>query len=93
MKRLDIQLKELILAALFAALTCVSAFLAIPISVVPFTLQVLIVLTVGALVGKKIGLLSQITYILLGLVGLPVFANGNSGWVYFIGPTGGFIVS
>jgi biotin transport system substrate-specific component len=93
MKRLDIQLKELILAALFAALTCVSAFLAIPISVVPFTLQVLIVLTVGALVGKKIGLLSQITYILLGLIGLPVFANGNSGWGYFIGPTGGFIVS
>jgi len=93
MKRFKIELRELILGALFAAITCISAYLAIPNSIVPFTLQVLIVLTIGGLVGKKIGLLSQITYVLLGLVGLPVFAGGNSGWGAISGPTGGFIVS
>lgn len=86
-------IRVLILAALFAALTCVSAYLSIPVSVVPFTLQVLVVLTVGVIIGKRAALMSQITYVLLGLVGLPVFAGGNSGIGALSGPTGGYIIS
>ena len=85
-------IRELILAALFAALTAVSALITIPLTLVPFTLQVLVVLTAGVIVGKKIGLMSMITYTLLGCVGLPVFAGGNSGLGYLSGPTGGFVL-
>lgn len=85
-------IREMILAALFAALTCVGAFITIPITVVPFTLQVLFSLIAGALLGKKVGAISQIVYVLLGVIGLPVFAGGKAGIGIIAGPTGGFII-
>lgn len=86
------KIRELILAGLFAALTCVGAFITIPIGPVPITFQVLFTFIAGALLGKKIGALSQLVYVLLGMIGLPVFAGGNSGIGAITGPTGGFII-
>ena len=67
--------KSMILAALFAALTAVGALIRIPTPISSFTLQVLFVAMSGVLLGCKWGFLSQAAYILLGLVGLPIFVS------------------
>lgn len=86
--------KEIILAALFAALTCILSLIKIPvpISPTPITLQVLAVALSGAILGKKLGFFSQVTYVLLGAIGLPVFAGGTGGFNAIVGPTGGYII-
>ncbi len=83
---------SLILAALFAGLTALGAILRIPFPPVPFTLQVLLVLLSGLLLGSRIGLVSQGVYIFLGLAGLPIFAGGG-GLPYVLSPTFGYIFS
>lgn len=69
--------KMMILAALFAALTAVGAFIKIPTPISSFTLQVLFTSIAGVLLGRKWGLASQAVYVLLGLAGLPVFTFGG----------------
>lgn len=60
-----------------------------PLSPVPFTLQTLSVLVVGAALGSVRGVLSMLVYALAGVAGLPWFANHTSGWG---GPSFGYIV-
>ena len=62
------------LAALFAALTAIGAFLQIPVGITSITLQFLFTSLAGLLLGAKWGALSQLVYVILGLVGLPVWA-------------------
>jgi biotin transport system substrate-specific component len=78
-------------AALFAAFTAVGAFIKIPIPYIPFTLQILSVYLAGALLGPKLGSLSQLCYVLLGLVGLPIFTEGG-GPGYIFKPTFGYLI-
>lgn len=85
------QTKSMILAALFAALTAVGALIRIPTPISSFSLQVLFVAMSGVLLGSKWGLLSQLTYILLGLVGLPIFVSGG-GPGAMLQPTFGFLL-
>lgn len=87
-------LRQLILAALFAAVTAVMSIIAIPLGFtpVPFTLQVLAVLLAGAVLGMKTGFISQLTYVILGAVGLPVFAQNKGGIAVLFGPRGGYII-
>src|SRR5690606_5542129 len=60
---------------------------------VPFSLQTLSVLLVGAALGSRLGFAAVSLYIVQGLAGLPVFSGGNSGWVYFsAAPSAGYIV-
>jgi biotin transport system substrate-specific component len=80
-----------------AALTAIAAQIAIPAYPVPFTLQTLVVLLVGATLGSRRGGLSLGVYSLAGLAGLPVFApkaDGSHvvGFAAFVGPTAGFIL-
>jgi biotin transport system substrate-specific component len=82
----------MVYASLLAALTGASAVFAFPIGPVPITLQVLFVLLSGGLLGPKWGPVSMGLYLLLGLVGLPVFAGGTSGIGHLLGPTGGYMV-
>ena len=63
----------------------------LPFSPVPVTGQTLAVLLIGALLGSRRGALSLATYLLGGLMGLPVFASGASGPLYVMGPTGGYL--
>lgn len=84
-------LLDIIFIALFAALISVFAQIAIP-TTVPFTLQTLGVFISAALLGCKRGTLSVIIYILLGLIGLPVFSSFSGGLGKLTGPTGGYIV-
>jgi biotin transport system substrate-specific component len=76
---------------LMAGLTAVGAFIRIPLPYIPFTLQVLFVFLAGALLGARLGALSQLVYLGLGLAGLPVFAGG-AGPGSVLKPSFGYIV-
>jgi len=80
------------LASLFSTLTALGAYISIPISHVPITLQTFFVYLAGAILGSKLALLSQIIYILIGIIGFPVFAYGKAGFGVLIGPTGGYLI-
>ncbi len=82
---------DLVLVAAGAALTTVAAQISIPWIPVPFTLQTFAVLLVGASIGPIRGAVSMALYVVLGLVGLPVFAEQTSGWIGAL-PTGGYIL-
>jgi biotin transport system substrate-specific component len=84
--------RELVLTALFAALTAVGAFIKIPTPWSAFTLQVLFVFLAGALLGPKYAFLSQLVYVGLGLLGVPIFTGGG-GFTYVLKPTFGFLLS
>ncbi|HQM94590.1 biotin transporter BioY [Candidatus Dojkabacteria bacterium] len=84
--------KEVSLVALFSALTAVGGFISIPFYPVPLTLQVFFVLLSGAILGKKLGALSQMVYLGLGIIGAPVFHNFTGGIGILFGPTGGFLL-
>jgi biotin transport system substrate-specific component len=88
------ELRMMVFASLFAALTAVGAYIQIPIpfSPLPVTLQVFFVLLAGSMLKSKWGGLSIIVYTLLGIAGLPVFAGGSSGMGVLFGPTGGYII-
>lgn len=83
--------KDLVMCSLFAALITVGAFIKIPVPVVPFTLQLLFTMMAGLLLGGKLGALSVCAYIFMGLVGLPVFAEGG-GFAYILKPSFGYII-
>jgi biotin transport system substrate-specific component len=87
------ELRKMVFASLFAALTAAGAYIQVPIplSPVPVTLQVFFVLLAGSMLKSKWGSLSMIVYTLLGVAGLPVFSGGSSGLGVLFGPTGGYI--
>ncbi len=82
--------KHIIFAGLFAALTAIGAYIRIPLPYVPLTLQVFFCLLSGILLGARIGMISQIVYIAVGLVGVPVFTSGG-GPGYVLNPTFGYL--
>jgi biotin transport system substrate-specific component len=85
-------LRGMVYASMFGALTAVGAYIMIPLPPVPVTLQTLFVYLAGALLGGPLAALSQVVYILLGVIGLPVFAGGKAGAGVLLGPTGGYLI-
>ncbi|MCD6559927.1 MAG: biotin transporter BioY [Palaeococcus sp.] len=85
--------REITLTALFAALTAIGAQISIPLGEVPITLQVLFVLLSGLILGARLGFMSQAIYVLMGALGLPVFAGFKGGLPIIYGPTGGYIIA
>lgn len=85
---------RLLAAGAFLILTILSAFVRIPLffTPVPLTLQTFFVLLSGALLGRKLGVVTQAAYMFLGLTGQQVFTGAGSGSLYLLGPTGGYIV-
>ena len=79
--------------ALMAAVTAVAAQIVIPLSPVPFTFQVLAVVLSGLLLGPRYGALAMGIYLLVGAVGVPVFAQFQGGLGIILGPTGGYLIS
>ena len=83
--------RSLILAALFAALTAIGAFLKIPLGALSLTLQFFFTAMAGVLLGPRWGAASQAVYVALGLAGLPVFTMGG-GLGYVFQPSFGFLL-
>lgn len=83
---------NMVMMALFAAITCVLAPLAVPIGPVPISLTNLVIYISLYVLGWKRGTITYIVYLLVGLVGLPVFSGFEGGIGKFVGPTGGYLV-
>ena len=82
---------DLAYIAIFAVLIAICSWISIP-AAVPFTLQTFgVFIAVGVLGGKR-GSLSVLVFILLGAIGIPVFANFSGGIGVLAGPTGGYII-
>ena len=81
----------LVLTALFAALTAIGAFFKIPFALAAISLQFLFTAMAGILLGAGYGALSQGVYVLIGLVGVPIFALGG-GFSYVLQPTFGYLL-
>ena len=86
-----VDVKGMVLCALFAAMIAAGAFLRIPIPYVPFTLQFLFTNLAGLLLGSRRGFISVCLYIIIGLIGIPVFTQGG-GPAYVLQPSFGYII-
>ena len=83
--------KDLAIMAFFAALTAICSQIQIPLPYIPINLALFSVHLCGILLGSKRAVLSQSVYLLLGLIGLPVFAGFKGGPGVLFGNTGGYI--
>ena len=82
----------MVVTALMAAVTCILAPLSVPIGPVPISLTNFAIYLSLYLLDWKKGTLSYLIYLLLGLVGLPVFSGFTGGLAKLAGPTGGYII-
>ena len=85
---------NMVLTAMFAALIAVASWISVPLpfTPIPINLATLAVSLTGALLGYKYGTFSVLVYLLLGAVGVPVFAGFTGGLGHIAGPTGGYLV-
>lgn len=91
---MNTKVKSLIYCSLGACLIAIGAQLTIilPMTIVPVTMQTLVVYILSCLYERKLAILSCLIYLLLGAVGLPVFAGFSSGLFTLIAPTGGYLL-
>ncbi|MEY8000553.1 biotin transporter BioY [Clostridium sp. Mt-5] len=92
---LHFSVKEMSTAAIFTAITAILAQISIPLpfTPVPITFQIFAVYISAIILGSRLGTLSQIIYLLLGAIGIPVFASFTGGLQTIVGPSGGFLIS
>ena len=83
--------RNMVFCALFVPLIAIGAYIRIPVPVVPFTVQFLFTMMAGLLLGGKTGAVSVCIYIVMGLLGLPVFAEGG-GPAYLLKPSFGYLI-
>ena len=88
-----IHTKTLVITAMFTAIICVLSQIQIPVQTIPFTLGLLSIFLTGALLEPKLAFLAVLVYLLLGAVGVPVFAGFTGGLRFLLGPTGGYLMS
>ncbi|CAM3594514.1 biotin transporter BioY [Erysipelothrix urinaevulpis] len=84
--------KDLALSAMFTAFIAVCSYIQIPTPLVPFTLQVFAISLTAMMLSFKQASFAIVSYVLLGLIGLPVFAGGVSGPQAILSPSFGFIL-
>jgi len=89
-----VKTKDLAYIALFAAITAVLGLVpAIQVGPVPITAQTLGVMLAGSILGARRGFLSQLLFLVLVAIGLPLLASGTGGLAVFAGPTAGYLIS
>lgn len=84
--------KSLLLSFISALLLALSAWISIPIGPVPITMQLTAVFLIGILLPMQYAALSVALYLILGILGVPLFAEGRSGYSVIVGPTGGYLI-
>ena len=82
---------ELVYIGIFAAIIVVCSWISIPLTI-PVTLQTMAVCLTAGLLGTKKGTIAVFVYILLGLIGVPVFSGFSAGVGVLFGATGGYII-
>lgn len=92
MKTSKYQLKDLTFIALMAALMCILGPLSIPIGSVPISFTNLVIYIIMYVLDTKRGTIAYLLYLLIGLVGVPVFSGFTSGPGKLLGPTGGYLI-
>ena len=90
MKKMSV--KEMCLAALMAAVLCVVGPFSIPVGPIPLSLATLVIYLTAYILGWKLGVVSVLIYLLVGILGVPVFSAGRSGIGVIAGPTGGYLI-
>lgn len=85
------KVRNMVLSAMFVALIAIGAFIKIPVPPVPITLQFLFVMMAALLLGTKLATRATFVYVLLGLIGVPIFTEGG-GIFYVLKPTFGYII-
>lgn len=93
MKLPQTKLGKVILCGLFAAVLCVLAIITIPIGQVPITMALLGVFLTAAILPPVSATISVLVYILIGVVGVPVFSNFGAGVGVLMGATGGYLMA
>lgn len=88
----SLKTKDLAYMGLSVAIIAVCSWISLPIGEVPFTLQTLAVCLIAGLLGLKRGVITTIVYLLLGAIGVPVFASFSGGFSSIVGPTGGYLI-
>lgn len=83
--------RDMTMVSLFAVLSIIGAKVSLPVLAIPFTFQFIISLLTGIVLGARRALLAQGLYLMMGLVGLPVFAKGG-GLAYVLEPTFGYLI-
>lgn len=91
-KKASVKTLDIVYIGVFAAIIAVCSWIQIPAGAVPFTLQTLGVCLAAGLLGLKRGTACVAVYILIGLIGVPVFSNFGSGPGVLLGVTGGYII-
>ena len=86
------RVREMTMAAMLAAMLCVCGPLTIPIGPIPVSLANFMIYLIGATVGPRLGIVSVLLYLLIGMAGLPVFSGFSGGLPKLLGPTGGFLM-
>jgi len=87
-----LSIKNIALIGVITALTCILAPLSIPIGPVPISLTNLVIYLGLYILGTAKGTISYVVYLLLGLVGLPIFSGFTAGPQKLFGPTGGYLI-
>lgn len=88
---MKLKIKDMMLVSIFTALMAAGAFVRIPFPLLPVTLQTFFCMSAGILLGSRLGALSQLIYVALGLAGLPIFSQGG-GIMYVFSPSFGFLL-
>lgn len=83
--------RDMVLTALFAVLIAVCAWISIP-TAIPFTMQTFGVFFALNFLGGKKGTICVVIYLLMGVIGIPVYANGTAGIGIIMGTTGGYMI-
>ena len=86
------KVKDMTLTAVMAALVCIAGPLTIPAGPIPLSLATFAVYLSGAVLGKKRGTIAVALYLLIGIIGVPVFSGFSGGFQKLAGVTGGYLV-
>lgn len=90
-KRKKFTTLDMVYVGIFAAIIAVCSWISVPLTI-PVTLQTMAVCLTAGLLGTKRGVLAVAVYLLIGLVGVPVFSNFTAGVSRLMGPTGGYLI-
>lgn len=90
----NIKTRNMVIVALMTAVTCIAAPFSIPLpfTPVPISLTNLVIYISCCILGAKKGTISFLLYLLIGLIGLPVFSGFSGGLTKLAGPTGGYLI-